>query len=71
MHRCRSTNWDRRAAASVTKLRLDEEALRQHCRAHLAAYKVPRRIVAIEDTPRSLLGKVLRKQVRDQVLPLV
>ena len=50
---------------------LDEDALRQHCRSHLAAYKVPRRIVAIEDTPRSMLGKVLRKQVRDQVLPLV
>jgi long-chain acyl-CoA synthetase len=30
---------------------------------------VPRRIVPIEDTPRSLLGKILRKQVRDRVLP--
>lgn len=48
---------------------LDEEALRAHCREHLAAYKVPRRVVAIEDTPRSMLGKVLRKQVREQVLP--
>ena len=50
---------------------LDEEALRAHCREHLAAYKVPRRIVQIEDTPRSLLGKVLRKQVREQILPLL
>jgi long-chain acyl-CoA synthetase len=48
---------------------LDEEALRVHCRAQLAAYKVPRRIVQIENTPRSMLGKVLRKQVREQVLP--
>jgi long-chain acyl-CoA synthetase len=48
---------------------LDEDALRAHCREHLAAYKVPRRIVQIEDTPRSMLGKVLRKQVREQVLP--
>ncbi|WP_448060903.1 long-chain-fatty-acid--CoA ligase [Cellulomonas hominis] len=48
---------------------LDEEALRAHCRAQLAAYKVPRRIVRIEDTPRSMLGKILRKQVREQVLP--
>ncbi|MCR6494375.1 long-chain-fatty-acid--CoA ligase [Cellulomonas sp. P24] len=47
----------------------DEEALRSHCRELLAAYKVPRRIVPIEDTPRSLLGKILRKQVRDRVLP--
>jgi long-chain acyl-CoA synthetase len=48
---------------------LDEEALRAHCRAQLAAYKVPRRIVQIENTPRSMLGKILRKQVREQVLP--
>ncbi|NMR21700.1 long-chain-fatty-acid--CoA ligase [Cellulomonas fimi] len=48
---------------------LDEEALRDHCRAQLAAYKVPRRIVQIENTPRSMLGKILRKQVREQVLP--
>jgi len=47
----------------------DEAALQAHCREHLAAYKVPKRIVQIQDTPRSMLGKVLRKQVREQVLP--
>ena len=50
---------------------LDEDTLRAHCRDFLAAYKVPRRIVQIEDTPRSMLGKILRKQVREQVLPLL
>ena len=48
---------------------LDEQALRDHCREHLAAYKVPRRIVPITDTPRSMLGKVLRRKVREQILP--
>ncbi|MET3812369.1 long-chain-fatty-acid--CoA ligase [Arthrobacter sp. UYEF3] len=48
---------------------LDEDALRAYCREHLAGYKVPRRIVPIEDLPRSMLGKILRKQVRDQLLP--
>jgi len=48
---------------------LDEEALRDHCRKHLAGYKVPKRVIAIDDLPRSMLGKVLRKQVREQVLP--
>ncbi len=48
---------------------LDEDAVREHCRALLAAYKVPRRVVVIDDMPRSLLGKILRKQVRDEVLP--
>ncbi|HEX9085954.1 MAG TPA: long-chain fatty acid--CoA ligase, partial [Arthrobacter sp.] len=48
---------------------LDEAALRGHCREHLAGYKVPQRIVAIPDMPRSMLGKILRKQVRERVLP--
>jgi long-chain acyl-CoA synthetase len=39
-------------------------ALRDHCRARLAAYKVPRRIEVVDDLPRSLLGKVLRREVR-------
>jgi long-chain acyl-CoA synthetase len=47
---------------------LDEDALRGHCREHLAGYKVPRRIVPVQDLPRSMLGKILRKQVREQVL---
>jgi long-chain acyl-CoA synthetase len=47
---------------------LDEAALRQHCRSCLAAYKVPRRIVAVDDLPRSQIGKVLRKQVRASLI---
>ncbi|MGO4493913.1 long-chain-fatty-acid--CoA ligase [Arthrobacter sp. 2YAF22_2] len=48
---------------------LDEDALRAYCREHLASYKIPRRIVPVADLPRSMLGKILRKQVRDEVLP--
>ena len=58
--------------AAVVLLRpgaeLDEAALRGYCRERLAGYKVPRQIVAADDLPRSMLGKVLRKQVRDQFL---
>jgi len=46
----------------------DAEALRTWSREHLAAYKVPRRIVVVEDLPRSMIGKVLRRKVRDQIL---
>ncbi|TDN46282.1 long-chain acyl-CoA synthetase [Curtobacterium flaccumfaciens] len=46
----------------------DAEALRSWSREHLAAYKVPRRIVVVEDLPRSMIGKVLRRKVRDQIL---
>ncbi len=50
---------------------LDEAALRDFCRERLAGYKVPTRIVAVDDLPRSMLGKVLRKQVRDLVVPML
>ncbi len=48
--------------------RPDQEALREFCRAHLAAYKIPRRIVLVDELPRSLIGKALRRKVRDQLL---
>jgi len=47
---------------------IDEAAMRDWCKERLAGYKVPREIVGIEDLPRSMLGKVLRKQVRDHFL---
>ncbi|WP_334121399.1 long-chain-fatty-acid--CoA ligase [Glutamicibacter sp.] len=46
---------------------LNEDALRAHCRELLAAYKVPKRVVQVEELPRSLLGKILRKQVKDEL----
>ncbi|WP_104092189.1 long-chain-fatty-acid--CoA ligase [Arthrobacter sp. GMC3] len=48
---------------------LDEAALRTHCRGSLAGYKVPVRIVEIVDMPRSMLGKILRKKVKEEMLP--
>ncbi len=47
---------------------LDEAALRAYCRERLTPYKVPRKIVAIDELPKSMLGKVLRRQVRDTLL---
>lgn len=46
----------------------DTEAIRQHARQRLTAYKVPRRIVVVDDLPRSLIGKVLRREVRERLL---
>lgn len=47
---------------------LDEAAVRAACRQRLTAYKVPRRVVLVEDLPRSQIGKVLRREVRDRLL---
>lgn len=44
------------------------EDVRARCRADLAAYKVPRRVVVVDELPRSQIGKVLRKQVRDSLI---
>jgi long-chain acyl-CoA synthetase len=46
---------------------LTEEAVRQHCEQHLAPYKRPRRIVFRDSLPRTNIGKVLRRQVRDEL----
>lgn len=42
-----------------------EEELREFCRTRLTAYKVPRRITLIEELPRTIVGKVLRREVRE------
>ncbi len=47
---------------------LDEAAIRAHARAGLTAYKVPKRVIAVDDLPRSLIGKVLRREVRNRLL---
>ncbi len=66
-----SPSGGERVAAVVvlrTGATLDEAALRDFCRERLAGYKVPRHVVARDDLPRSMLGKVLRKQVREEYL---
>ncbi|MBH0010190.1 long-chain-fatty-acid--CoA ligase [Salinibacterium sp. SWN1162] len=47
---------------------LDESAVREALRRNLAAYKVPKRIEIVDELPRSLIGKILRREVREQLL---
>jgi long-chain acyl-CoA synthetase len=44
---------------------LTEQALREHCRQSLTAYKVPKVVHFRDDLPKSPVGKVLRKDLRD------
>lgn len=66
----RSSGGEEVAAAVVLRegAELDSGALRDFCRTRLTAYKVPRRVTEVDDLPRSLIGKVLRRQVREQLL---
>jgi long-chain acyl-CoA synthetase len=47
---------------------IDAEAFRAYAREHLTPYKVPKRVVTLDELPKSLIGKVLRKQVRDAII---
>jgi len=38
-----------------------------HCRKHLAAYKVPKSVEYRKDLPKSLVGKILRKDLRAEL----
>ena len=44
---------------------LTQEQVREHCSGCLTGYKVPRHIVFIEALPKSTVGKILRRELRD------
>jgi len=47
---------------------LDEAGIRQAARDQLTPYKVPKRVVAVDELPRSLIGKVVRREVRTRLI---
>lgn len=56
------------AVVPVPGATIDEGDVRDFCRGILTPYKVPRRIVVVDELPKSMIGKVLRRQVRDRLL---
>lgn len=44
---------------------LTGEAMIEHCRKHMTAYKIPRHVEFVNDLPKSPVGKVLRRELRD------
>ncbi|NNC10913.1 AMP-binding protein [Planctomonas sp. JC2975] len=48
----------------------DEDAIRAFARDTMTPYKVPRRVFEVEELPRSIVGKVLRRQVVEQLVKL-
>jgi len=49
---------------------VDVEAIREFARGILTPYKVPRRIFVVDELPKSLIGKVLRRQVKERLVAL-
>jgi long-chain acyl-CoA synthetase len=50
------------AGATVTP-----DELRQYCRQNLAGYKIPRQIEFRQELPKSLIGKVLRRKLVEEL----
>jgi len=50
---------------------LTEKEVEIHCRERLAAYKVPKYIEFIDELPKSAVGKILRKELRERELKKV
>ncbi|MCJ2078951.1 AMP-binding protein [Methylobacterium sp. E-016] len=48
---------------------LTAEAIRAHARTQLTGYKVPRRVVLHQSLPKTNVGKVLRRMLRDEAPP--
>ncbi|MFC4011163.1 class I adenylate-forming enzyme family protein [Nonomuraea purpurea] len=44
-----------------------EEEIIADCRARLAGYRVPKRVVWVEELPRNAYGKVLKRRLRDEL----
>ncbi|MEV8266349.1 long-chain-fatty-acid--CoA ligase [Microbacterium sp. NPDC076911] len=47
---------------------IDVSAVREFVRNILTPYKVPRQVFVVDELPKSLIGKVLRRQVREELL---
>ncbi|NLI67147.1 MAG: long-chain-fatty-acid--CoA ligase [Bacilli bacterium] len=48
--------------------KLDEKQLDEYCRKHLAAFKVPRIYEFREELPKSVIGKVLKRQLVEEAI---
>jgi fatty-acyl-CoA synthase len=59
--------WGARLRAFVVKQKdssIDEDAIKQYVREHLARYKVPREVVFLDELPRNPTGKILKRELR-------
>lgn len=43
-----------------------EKEIKAYCRTHLAAYKIPKKIIIIDELPKSNVGKILRRDLKEQ-----
>jgi long-chain acyl-CoA synthetase len=44
------------------------EAIIAHCKEHMAAYKAPHSVIFVDELPKSPIGKILRRELRDSAM---
>ena len=47
---------------------ISKESIIEHCRKNLTAYKVPKLIEIVDEIPKSNVGKILRRELRENTL---
>jgi fatty-acyl-CoA synthase len=47
--------------------RLDEESMKQYCKASIGKYKVPKRFVAVEELPKTAVGKIDKNRIISEI----
>jgi acyl-CoA synthetase (AMP-forming)/AMP-acid ligase II len=57
--------WGEAVTAFVVGDGVDAAAVIAHCKAHLAAFKVPKKVELVPALPKSSVGKILRRAVRE------
>lgn len=57
-----------RAYVVKTEDGVTEEKIIAHCKEHMAAYKAPHSVVFVDELPKSPIGKILRRELRDMAL---
>ena len=45
---------------------ISEQSILKHCRAHMAHFKVPKRVILTESLPKNPSGKLLKRQLREE-----
>lgn len=59
--------WIEAVTAVVVKkpgAEIDEAAIVAHCRAHMAHFKVPKRVIFVDSLPKNPSGKLLKRELR-------
>ena len=65
-----SERWGEEVTAMVSLVpgvTLTEEEVIDHCRTEIAGYKVPKRVVFVDDLPKTGTGKIHKVAIRDEL----